>query len=82
MKEIKNKEKETNKMVEFYSSHCPKCIVLENLMKQKGIEYKYIDNSNIYMPIAEENNIMSMPFAKVDGKILNTKELQNYIMEV
>lgn len=69
-------------MIKFYSSHCPKCIVLENLMKQKGIEYECITDSDIYMKIAEENNITSMPFAKMDGKILNTKELQNYIMEV
>lgn len=69
-------------MIEFYSSHCPKCIVLENLMKQKGIEYNCIDEEDIYMKIAKENNIMSMPFAEIDGKIYNTKELQNYIMEV
>lgn len=68
-------------MIEFYSSHCPKCIVLENLMKQKGIDYKCIDDENIYMQIANENNIMSMPFAKINDKIFNTKELQNYIME-
>ena len=68
-------------MIEFYSSHCPKCIVLENLMKQKGIEYNCIDEEDIYMKIAKENNIMSMPFAKVGDKILNSKELQRYIME-
>lgn len=69
-------------MIEFYSSHCPRCIVLENLMKEKGIEYKYIDNEKIYMPLARKNKILSMPFAKVNGKILSSKELQNYIMEV
>lgn len=69
-------------MIKFYSSHCPKCIVLENLMKQKGIEYEYIDNEEVYMNIARKNKIFSMPFAEIDGKIYNTKELQNYIMEV
>ena len=69
-------------MIKFYSSHCPKCIVLENLMRQKNIEYEYINNEEIYMNIAEENGIFSMPFAEIDGKIYNTKELQNYIMEV
>ena len=68
-------------MIKFYSSHCPKCIVLENLMKKKGIEYEYIDNENIYMKIAEENGFMSMPFAEINGKFYTTKELQNYIME-
>ena len=69
-------------MIKFYSSHCPKCIVLENLMKQKGMNYEYIDNENIYMEIAQKNNIISMPCAEIDGKIYNTKELQKYIMEV
>lgn len=68
-------------MIEFYSSHCPKCIVLENLMKQKGIKYNCIDNEDIYMKVAEKNNITSMPFAKVGDKILNSKELQKYIIE-
>lgn len=51
-------------------------------MKQKGMNYEYIDNENIYMEIAQKNNIISMPFAEIDGKIYNTKELQKYIMEV
>lgn len=69
-------------MIKFYSSHCPKCIVLENLMKQKGIEYEYIDDEKIYMPLAKENKILSMPFAEINGEIINSKELQKYIMEV
>lgn len=63
----------------FYSSHCPKCKVLEQLMNKKNIDYKMIDNEEIYLPIADANEIMSMPFAEIDGKILNTKELQAYI---
>lgn len=68
-------------MIVFYTSHCPKCKVLKQLMNKKQIEYIEVDDANNYMPIAEDNNIMSMPFAKIDGKIYNTKELQNYITE-
>lgn len=68
-------------MIIFYTSHCPKCKVLKQLMDKKQIEYIEVDDANNYMPIAEDNNIMSMPFAKIDGKIYNTKELQNYITE-
>lgn len=68
-------------MIVFYTSHCPKCKVLKQLMDKKQIEYIEVDDANNYMPIAEDNNIMSMPFAKIDGKIYNTKELQNYITE-
>lgn len=69
-------------MVEFYSSHCPKCKILKKLMDNKKIEYKEIDNENIYLPLAKENNIMSMPFAKIEGNVVDSKTLQKYIMEV
>lgn len=69
-------------MIIFYTSHCPKCKMLKSLMDRKKIEYTEIEDENCYMSIAEDNNIMSMPFAMIDGKIYNTKELQNYIMEV
>ena len=68
-------------MIKFYSSHCPKCIVLENQMKNKKIDFEIIEDEDVYMPIAKENNIMSMPFAEIDGQIYNTMQLQKYIME-
>jgi hypothetical protein len=68
-------------MIKFYSSHCPKCIVLENQMKNKKIDFELVEDENVYMPIAQENNIMSMPFAEIDGQIYNTIQLQKYIME-
>ena len=63
----------------FYSSHCPKCRVLEQLMKQNNIDYQLIDDENIYLSIAEKNEISSMPFAEIDGEIIDTKKLQQYI---
>ena len=69
-------------MIKFYSSHCPKCIILENLMKQKGIEYETITDENIYLKVADEHNIMSMPFAEINNQIYNTQQLQEYIMGV
>lgn len=66
-------------MIKLYSSHCPQCMVVENTMKQKKIEYEVIDDAEKYMPIANENGIMSMPFADVDGKIMNGKELFNTV---
>lgn len=65
--------------VVFYSNHCPRCRVLEKLMTNKNIEFTLVDSEDLVLKIANENNINSMPFAEVDGKILNTKELQNYI---
>jgi ABC-type lipoprotein release transport system permease subunit len=50
-------------------------------MDMKAIKYQEIDDESIYMPIAEINNIMSMPFAEINGEILDTKKLQEYIKE-
>ena len=51
-------------------------------MDDKKIEYKEIDNENIYLEVAKENNILSMPFAKIEGNVVDSKTLQKYIMEV
>jgi hypothetical protein len=51
-------------------------------MDDKKIEYEEIDNESIYMKVARENRIMSMPFAEINGRVVGTKELQKYIMEV
>lgn len=67
-------------MIKFYTSHCPKCKVLKKLMDDKKIEYEEIDDENIYLEIADKNNIISMPFAEIDERVVNTKELQNFIM--
>lgn len=66
-------------MIKLYSSHCTKCKVLAMLMDKKGIEYTTIDNENVYLPLAELNGIMSMPFAELDGKIMNATDLQAWI---
>jgi len=68
-------------MVTLYTNYCPKCNMLKKLMDDKGVEYNIIDDESVFMPIADKNNILSMPFAEVDGNILNTKELQKHIME-
>ena len=68
-------------MIKFYTSHCPRCKVLKMLMENNGMEYIEIDDENVYMPIAKENKILSMPFAEVNGIVYGSKELQKYIVE-
>jgi hypothetical protein len=66
----------------LYTSHCPKCKILERILIDKKVDFIKEDNECIYLPIAESNNIMSMPFAEISGNILNTKELQTYITSI
>ena len=68
-------------MIKFYTSHCTRCKVLKMLMENNGMEYIEIDDENVYMPIAKENKILSMPFAEIDGVVYGSKELQKYIVE-
>ena len=67
-------------MITLYSSHCPKCLMLESMLKKKNVEFVVVDDEKVYLEIADNNNIMTMPFAQLDGKILNTKELETYII--
>ena len=50
-------------------------------MNNNGMEYIEIDDENVYMPIAKENKILSVPFAEIDGVVYGSKELQKYIVE-
>jgi hypothetical protein len=55
--------------------------MLKMMMDKKNIKYEEIDDEDIYLSLAKKNNISSMPFAEINGKVVNTKELQKYIME-
>jgi len=65
--------------LKLYTSHCPKCIVIKNILDDKKIEYEVIDEENVYLPLAQENGILSMPFAEVDGKLIGDNKLQQWI---
>lgn len=68
-------------MIKFYSNNCPRCKVLKMLMDKNNIEYNEFDDPNLYMSVAKDNGIMSMPFAEIDGVLYDSKDLQMYIKE-
>lgn len=51
--------------VTFYSTHCPKCKVLEMKLKQKNINYTENDNVEEMLSLG----IQSAPALSVDNKI-------------
>ena len=51
--------------VTFYSTHCPKCKVLEIKLKQKNINYTENDNVEEMLSLG----IQSAPALSVDDKI-------------
>lgn len=58
-------------MVKLYSTHCPQCIMLENMLKQKKVKYELIKTT---MENVEAMGYSSVPLLEVDGKILNFNE--------
>ena len=61
----------------MYSTHCPRCAVLEAKLKQKGIQYKEIDNEDEMSKL----NIMSVPVLKVDNQLLGFTNAVKWVNE-
>lgn len=61
--------------VKLYTTHCPKCNVLENKLKSKNIDYIEITDTNIII----EKGYMSVPVLEVDDKIMNFTDANTWI---
>ena len=49
--------------VVLYTTHCPKCRVLETKLKQKGIEYQEVTDT----AVMQEKGFEFVPVLEVDG---------------
>jgi glutaredoxin-related protein len=54
-------------MITLYSTHCPRCRVLETKLTQKNIEFNVVTDVNKM----ESLGIQSVPILEVDDKLLN-----------
>lgn len=61
----------------LYSTHCPKCNVLEKKLKAAGIEYEEVNDVNIML----EKGMQSAPNLEVDGQIMDFTQATNWIKE-
>lgn len=57
-------------MITLYSTHCPRCKVLETKLNQKGIKFKIVEN----IEEMEKLGIQSVPMLKIDDNIMNFTE--------
>lgn len=64
-------------MVVMYSTHCPKCNVLEQKLNQKNINYGVIDDVNIMI----DRGFDFLPILEVDGEIMEFNEAVKWINE-
>ena len=52
--------------VTFYTTHCPKCGVLEAKLKEKNVEYTTCED----VDIMQSKGMMSAPGLEVDGRMM------------
>lgn len=62
-------------MIVFYSTHCPKCNILEKKLKQANIEYT--ENNDVDTMVAK--GMTSAPSLEVDGKLMSFAESIEWI---
>jgi glutaredoxin len=59
----------------LYTTHCPKCRVLESKLKAKNISYIEITDEKIM----EEKNIEFLPVLEVGGVLMSFTTANNFI---
>lgn len=59
----------------LYSTHCPKCVVLEKKLNQKSISYEEVNDVNVM----RKKGFLSAPMLEVDGEIMDFKTANNWI---
>ncbi len=59
----------------LYSTHCPKCNVLEKKLKQKNISYEEIND----IEIMKEKGYLTAPVLEVDGTSMDFKTASDWI---
>ena len=64
--------------VKLYTTHCPKCKILEERLNEKKIKYEIIDN----IEELQKMNFKSVPNLEIDGKIYNYLESIKYLNKV
>lgn len=59
----------------LYSTHCPKCDVLEKKLKQKNILYEEVND----IEIMKEKEYLTVPVLEVDGTSMSFKQAVDWI---
>lgn len=63
--------------VVLYSTKCPKCLIVEKKLKDKGIEFEEVTNINAML----EKGFMVAPMLEVDGEVMDYTKAINWVME-
>lgn len=61
--------------VVLYSTHCPRCNVLEKKLQQKNISYEEVND----VKIMRKKGFLGAPILEVDGEIMDFKMANDWI---
>lgn len=64
-------------MIIMYSTHCPKCLILERKLNETGVDYKVCEDKQIMT----EKGFDLMPVLEVDGQIMSFGEAVKWVNE-
>lgn len=64
--------------ITLYSTGCPMCKMIEEKLKNKGISFEI--NSNV--KDMQEKGITNVPVAEIDGVLMKTKEILDWMETV
>lgn len=62
----------------IYSNHCPQCMILENILKTKKLEYTIFTDEDEMIKMG----FKSMPMLSVDGVIYSFRDAYNLIEKI
>jgi len=61
----------------LYTTHCPKCRILESKLKQKNIPYKTIED----VEIIKQKGFITVPMLEVENTIMDFTTANKWINE-
>ena len=61
--------------LKLYTTHCPKCKVIENKLNSKHVEFEMIDD----VERINEAGITELPVLEVEGKQMSFLEANKYV---
>lgn len=64
--------------VTLYSTHCPRCNVLEKKLTSANINFEYIDDFDVDK-LSEESGIQSAPVLKVNDTYMDFSEAVKWV---
>lgn len=64
-------------MIKLYTIGCPKCLVLERKLKDAGIEYETVNDTDTII----SKGITTLPFVEIDDKIMTFEEIINWLKQ-